>query len=64
MAEGFTKKHGTNVQKPFSAGSKAFGKINKKAVIAMKEIGYDLTKQKTKCLDEFIDLKFDYLTTT
>ena len=63
MAEGFANIHGTNVLMPFSAGSKASGEINKKAVIAMKEIGYDLTEHKSKGLDEFSDIKFDYLIT-
>ena len=63
MAEGFAKKHGSNVMKPFSAGSDASGKINKKAIIAMAEIGYDLTQHKSKGLDEFSNIKFDYLIT-
>ena len=63
MAEGFAKKHGTDVLKPFSAGSKASGEINKKAVIAMKQIGYDLTEHKSKGLEEFSDSNFDYLIT-
>ena len=63
MAEGFANIHGTNVLMPFSAGSKASGEVNNKAVSVMEEIGYDLTKHKSKGLDEFIDLKFDYLIT-
>ena len=63
MAEGFANIHGTNILMPFSAGSKASGEVNNKAVSVMEEIGYDLTKHKSKGLDEFIDLKFDYLIT-
>ena len=63
MAEGFANIHGTNTLMPFSAGSKASGEVNDIAVIAMKEIGYDLTEHKSKGLDEFSDLKFDYLIT-
>ena len=63
MAEGFANIHGTNILVPFSAGSKASGQINNKAVIAMAEIGYDLTEHKSKGVDEFSDLKFDYLIT-
>ena len=63
MAEGFANIHGTNVLMPFSAGSKASGEVNNKAVSVMEEIGYDLTKHKSKGLDEFSDLKFDYLIT-
>jgi len=36
----------------YSAGSKPSGKINAKAVAAMKEIGYDLAKHRSKSLDE------------
>ena len=63
MAEGFANIHGTNILVPFSTGSKASGEVNIKAVIAMAEIGYDLTEHKSKGLDEFSDLKFDYLIT-
>ena len=63
MAEGFANIHGTNILMPFSTGSKASGEVNIKAVIAMAEIGYDLTEHKSKGLDEFSDLKFDYLIT-
>ena len=63
MAEGFANIHGTNILVPFSAGSKASGEVNNKAVSVMEEIGYDLTKHKSKGLDEFSDLKFDYLIT-
>tara|TARA_B100001250_G_scaffold398212_1_gene406169 strand:+ start:416 stop:808 length:393 start_codon:yes stop_codon:yes gene_type:complete len=63
IAEGFANIHGTNIMMPFSAGSNASGKINKKAVIVMAEIGYDLTLHESKGLDEFTDSKFDYLIT-
>ena len=63
IAEGFSNIHGTNIMMSFSAGSKASGKINKKAVIVMAEIGYDLTLHESKGLDEFTDSKFDYLIT-
>ncbi len=63
IAEGFANIYGTNIMMPFSAGSKASGKINKKAVIVMAEIGYDLTLHESKGLDEFTDSKLDYLIT-
>ena len=63
IAEGFAHIHGSNTLMPFSAGSKASGKINKKAVIVMEEIGYDLTLHESKGLDEFTYSKFDYLIT-
>ena len=63
IAEGFAHIHGSNTLMPFSAGSKASGELNNKAVIAMKEIGYDLTQHKSKGLEGFTDSKFDYLIT-
>ncbi|MBM3417153.1 MAG: arsenate reductase ArsC [Bacteroidetes bacterium] len=36
----------------YSAGSKPSGKINPKAVVAMKELGYDLTTHHSKSLEE------------
>ena len=63
IAEGFANIHGTNIMMPFSAGSKASGELNNKAVVAMEEIGYDLKNHKSKGVDEFSDLKFDYLIT-
>ena len=63
MAEGFANIHGSNIIMPFSAGSKASGEVNNKAVVAMEEIGYDLKNHKSKGLDEFNNSKFDYLIT-
>ena len=51
MAEAFTKMAGDKAG-AYSAGSKPSGKINAKAVAAMKDIGYDLAKHRSKSLDE------------
>jgi len=51
MAEAFARMVGDEVG-VYSAGSKPSGKINMKAVAAMKEIGYDLTKHHSKSLNE------------
>jgi len=53
MAEAFARIHGAGKVEAFSAGSRPSGKINPKAVAAMKELGYDLTKHASKGLDEF-----------
>ena len=52
MAEAFAKMAGDKAVEAYSAGSKPSGKINAKAVAAMKEIGYDLAKHQSKSLDE------------
>jgi len=51
MAEAFVKMAGDRVE-AYSAGSKPSGKVNTKAVTAMTEIGYDLTKHHSKSLDQ------------
>jgi protein-tyrosine-phosphatase len=49
MAEAFAKMMGAEV---YSAGSNPSGKINPKAIAAMKELGYDLSAHHSKSLDE------------
>ena len=51
MAEAFAKSAGEEVE-AYSAGSKPSGKINTKAITAMKEIGYDLSPHLSKSLDQ------------
>ena len=51
MAEAFAKAGGDGIE-AYSAGSKPSGKINEKAVAAMKEIGYDLTRHNSKSLEQ------------
>ena len=51
MAEAFAKM-ASDVVEAYSAGSKPSGKINAKAVAAMKEIGYDMTRHRSKSLDQ------------
>ena len=52
MSQAFAKIHGGKMVESYSAGSKPSGKINPKAIAAMKEFGYDLTTQYSKSLDE------------
>ena len=51
MAEAFAKLSSEEVE-AYSAGSKPAGKINAKALAAMKEIGYDLSRHRSKSLDQ------------
>jgi arsenate reductase len=53
MAEAFARMHGAGRVEAASAGSKPSGRVNPKAVEAMKELGYDLTTHGSKGLDEF-----------
>ena len=52
MSQAFAKIHGGNSVEAFSAGSKPSGKINPKAIVSMKELGYDLSSHHSKSLDE------------
>jgi arsenate reductase len=52
MAQAFAKIHGGEAIEAYSAGSKPSGKINPKAIAAMKELDYDLTTHHSKTLDE------------
>jgi arsenate reductase (thioredoxin) len=53
MAEAFARIHGAGRIKAESAGSKPSGRVNPKAVEAMKALGYDLATHASKGLDEF-----------
>ncbi len=49
MAQAFAKMAGVDA---YSAGSRPSGKVNPKAIEAMKELGYDLTTHHSKSLDD------------
>ena len=63
MAEAFAKIHGNEIVNAFSAGSRPSGKINPKAVEAMKLIGYDLDNHSSKSADDFRNAEIDYVIT-
>lgn len=52
MAEAFARIHGGDRIEAHSAGSRPSGRINPKAVEAMRELGYDLTAHFSKSLDD------------
>ncbi len=59
MAEAFARIHGAGKVEACSAGSRPSGRVNPKAVDAMKELGYDLTKHTSKGIEDFNGLEFD-----
>ena len=63
MAQGFANIYGKDNVNAFSAGSKPSGKINPKAIAAMKEFGYDMTNHISKSLDDIPDIEYDYVVT-
>ena len=50
MAEAFARIHGAGKVEAYSAGSRPSGRVNPKAVEAMRELGYDLTTHSSKGL--------------
>jgi arsenate reductase (thioredoxin) len=63
MAEAFAKIHGKGKVEAYSSGSRPSGKINPKAIAAMKELGYDLTTHHSKSLDDIPAIPYDYAIT-
>src|SRR5262245_7474290 len=63
MAEAFARIHGGDQVEAYSAGSRPSGVVNPKAIEAMKEIGYDLTNQKSKSLIDLPDVEWDFVAT-
>ena len=52
MSEAFASIHGGESVEAYSAGSKPSGVVNPKAIAAMKDLGYDLTRHHSKSLEE------------
>jgi protein-tyrosine-phosphatase len=63
MAEAFAKIHGAHILNAYSSGSRPSGRINPKAIAAMKELNYDLTSHHSKSLEEIPMIKYDYAIT-
>lgn len=63
MAQAFATIHGKDKVQAFSAGSQPSGKINQKAIAAMKAIGYDLSTHASKSIDDFKYDRFEYAVT-
>lgn len=52
MSQAFAKILGGSTVKAYSAGSQPSGRINQKAIVAMKELNYDLKTHRSKSLDQ------------
>ena len=63
MAQAFARIHGGKNVEAHSAGSKPSGKINPKAIAAMQQLGYDLSKHESKSLQQIPAIKYDYVIT-
>lgn len=62
MAEGFLKHYGGDKFHVESAGTVATH-VNANAVRVMKELGIDISGQRSKTLDRFLDQPFDFVIT-
>ena|SRR5262245_30547382 len=63
MAEAFGHMVAPPGVEVYSAGSKPSGKVNPKAVEAMKELGYDMSSHRSKGLDDLPAGEFDIAVT-
>lgn len=59
MAQAFARIIGGDAVEAYSAGSRPSGKVNPKAIDAMRELGYDLTTHDSKSLDALPAVTFD-----
>lgn len=62
MAEGFIKSFDSRL-KVVSAGTEPSGEVHPNAVLVMHEIGIDISQNRPKSVDQFIDQPFDYVIT-
>lgn len=62
MAHGFLQSFDKNLE-VFSAGTEASGKLNEKAVLAMKEIGMDISHHTSDSVDKYLGQEWDYVIT-
>jgi protein-tyrosine-phosphatase len=63
MAEAFGRMYAPPTVEVYSAGSKPSGKVNPKAMEAMKELGYDMSGHRSKGLDDLPAAEFDVAVT-
>ena len=63
IAEAYVRMHKVAGVKAYSAGSHPSGVVNRKAIQAMQELGYDLDSHQSKSLTDLPDLVFDVVVT-
>jgi arsenate reductase len=63
MAEAFARIHGGAEIEAYSAGSCPSGVVNPKAIASMAELGYDLSKHRSKRLEEIQNVEYDFVAT-
>jgi protein-tyrosine-phosphatase len=63
MAEAFARIHGAGKVEAYSAGSRPSGQVNPIAIASMQELGYDLSRHRSKSLANLSGLDFDVAVT-
>jgi arsenate reductase (thioredoxin) len=63
MADAFARIYGKGKVESYSAGSKPSGRVNPRAIEAMKELNYDLSTHQSKSLQDIPDGEFEYVVT-
>jgi protein-tyrosine-phosphatase len=63
MAEAFATMYGAGRVEAFSAGSRPSGRVNPKAIEAMRQVGYDLASHQSKSLTSLPEVEFDVAVT-
>ena len=63
IAEAFARIHGGENIEAYSAGAQPSGEVNQKAIAAMREVGYDLSKHKSKSLEDIPQVEYDFVAT-
>ncbi len=63
MGEAFAHILGGAAVEAYSAGSRPSGKVNPKAVEAMRELGYDMSAHGSNSLDDLPEVEFDFVAT-
>ena len=63
MAEALARLYGAGQVEAFSAGCRPAASVHPKAVAAMRELGYDLTRHRAKALSDRPDVEFDVAVT-
>ena len=63
IAEAFGKKYAPEDVDVFSSGSNPSGIVNPKAIESMSKLGYDLTVQESKSLDQVPQIEYEYAIT-
>jgi protein-tyrosine-phosphatase len=59
MAEAFARMYGAGKVEAYSAGSRPSGRVNPKAIQAMRELGYALEEHRSKGLTEVPAVEYD-----